>query len=229
MKIQLRQITTAALASAFLVLGLSACSTTSQTRKVQTSGFLNDYSQLRHGKEDESLLIYVNPAARWKNYTKIQLDPIQLWYAGDYDLGEVPQDELQALVDHLHAAIRAELGSSYTFVSQGGPDVMRLRVAITEAKRTSVPANVVSTVVPQVKLISGAKKLATGTHLFVGRAAVEDEILDGVTGERLAAIVDERGGNKTLRGVTSAWSDVEEACNHWAKRLSTRLAKARAE
>jgi hypothetical protein len=229
MKTHITKLRIVTLGAALLALGLTGCSTTSQTRKVEPSRFLNNYSQLRQGQEEEALLVYQKPGVRWSQYTKIQLDPIQLWYAGDSDLSAVPPEELQALVDTLNAALRTELQTNYTFVTQSGPDVMRLRVAITEAKRASVPANVVSTVIPQIKLLSGVKKLATGTHMFVGRTAVEAEILDSRTDERLWAGVDERAGGKTFRGMTSAWNDVEEAYTYWAKRMNTRLAEERAK
>ena len=229
MKTPMTELRIVTLGAALLALGLTGCSTTSQTRKVEPSGFLNNYSQLRQGQGEEALLVYQKPGVRWSKYTKIQLDPIQLWHAPDSDLAQVPPEELQALVDHLHLAIRTELGTNYTFVNQPGPDVMRLRVAITEAKKASVGANVVSTVIPQIKLLSGVKKLATGTHMFVGRAAVEGEILDSVSGERLWAGVDERAGAKTFRGMTSAWNDIEEAYSYWAKRLNTRLAEERSK
>jgi hypothetical protein len=216
-------------ASALLTLGLTACSTTKQTRSVEPSGFLTNYEQLREGKGEESLLLYMNPSASWSQYNKIMLDPIEVWYGGDHKMDKVPKDELQGLVDYLNLAIRNQLAGDYTFVTEPGPDVLRLRVAITDAKKSRVVADVVSTIVPQVRTLSGLKRLTTGTHAFVGRAAVEAEILDSASGERLWAGVDERAGGKSVRGMFSRWNDVEEACNYWAERLKTRLAEERAK
>jgi len=39
--------------------------------------------------------------------------------------------------------------------------------------------------------------------VLVGRTGVEAEILDGVTGQRVAAAVDRRAGTKALRGGVS--------------------------
>ncbi len=63
--------------------------------------------------------------------------------------------------------------------------------------------------------------------MLVGRAGVEAEILDGVTGQRLAAAVDRRAGTKTLRGGVSKWSDVQNAFDYWSEKLRTRLTELR--
>ena len=60
----------------FLITG---CSSTFQTRKVTTSGFLGDYSQLVGGSEDEAQLMYINPQAYFDTYTKILMDPVKFY------------------------------------------------------------------------------------------------------------------------------------------------------
>ena len=62
----------------FLVL-ITGCSSTFQTRKVTTSGFLGDYSQLVGGSEDEAQLMYINPQAYFDTYTKILMDPVKFY------------------------------------------------------------------------------------------------------------------------------------------------------
>ena len=76
-------------------------------------------------------------------------------------------------------------------------------------------------------MIASLGQLAADTQIFVGTAGIEAEILDSVTGERLAAAVDERAGSKALKGSTSTWSDVKDAFDYWAERLKVRLAELR--
>ncbi|MEE9214490.1 MAG: DUF3313 family protein, partial [Thermodesulfobacteriota bacterium] len=97
----------------------------------------------------------------------------------------------------------------------------------TEAGKSNVGLNIFSTIVPQAILLSGAKKLATGTNSFVGAASVEGKITDSNTGEILAAMVDRRAGGKSLKGAMNAWNDVEQAFQYWAERLSQRLREMR--
>ena len=104
---------------------------------------------------------------------------------------------------------------------------MRLRAALTEAKGARVAGNAVTKVVPQFRLLTSAGGLATDTAVFVGKAAVEGELTDAMTGRRLAAWVDERVGTKALRGGFKEWSDVKRASEYWAERLRERLAELR--
>ena len=84
-----------------------------------------------------------------------------------------------------------ELGLDFELVEHPQPGTLRIRTAITEAKKSKVVLDVVSTVLPPTLLLSELGKLATGTHAFVGRAAVEGEVLDAISNERLIAVVDE--------------------------------------
>ena len=77
-------------------------------------------------------------------------------------------------------------------------------------------------------LLSEVKNLATGTQAFVGRAAIEVEMLDGLTNRRVIAAVDERAGTRRLRGEGGTWGDVKEAFDTWAHLLGVRLAVFRA-
>jgi hypothetical protein len=78
-------------------------------------------------------------------------------------------------------------------------------------------------------MLSTLTGLATDTQVFVGKAAIEVEITDSMTGKRLAAAVDERAGAKTLRGIGGKWKDVDNAFKYWAERIQKRLAELRAE
>jgi len=210
------------LAAALLVL--AACAATEQAREPEPSGFLT--GKFYAGKEGQPLLVYVKPDAQWRRYDKILIDPVTIWC--ESGLVDVPPEEAQALADQLETSLRRELAKDYTLVERPGPGVMRLRAAITEAKGARRVLNVASTVGPTMRLLSSAKRLATGTHAFVGHAGIEGELLDSMTNERLAAAIDRRAGAKTLSGATSKWDDVQQAFDYWADRLRTRLAELRA-
>ncbi len=210
-----------------IALVLAGCATTAQTRGAEPAGFLKDYSQFRPGEGEEAQLVYRNPRADFSAYSSIQIDPVTIWRSEGREIADVPDEELKELADRLESVLRKELQTDFSLVDRGGPGVLRLRVALTEAKGAPVALGVVSSVVPQVRLISGLKKLGTGTHAFVGRVGIEAELLDGLTNERLAAGVDERAGTRALRGGVSTWSDVDQAFEYWAKRLHERLRELR--
>jgi hypothetical protein len=215
----------AALAGALLLFAC-AKSTTVQTHHAQPSGFLGDYSALEPGRGDQAALLYIDPAADFAGYHSVAIDPVTIWRGAGTE--KVPEAELQALANYLHASLRQNLSQSFKVAEQPGPGTLRIRTAITEARGVNVPLNVASTVLPLSRLMSEVKNLATGTQAFVGRAAIEVEVLDGADNSRLVAAVDERTGTKTLRGAGGTWGDVKEAFDAWAQLIAVRLAFFRA-
>lgn len=207
-----------------LALAGSGCFSAHQFSGAPPSGFLGDYSQLRPGREGEALLVYVNTRADLSRYDAVLLDPVTIWYVAGGD-DSPPASEMQPLADHLDAAVRNALRRQLRFVDRPAPGVMRIRLALTEAEGAPVVANVVSSV-PPFRLISTASKLTTGAHAFVGRASIEGEVTDSLSGERLLAAVDRRSGDKSL-ATAGRWDDVKAAMDHWAARLNERILQER--
>jgi len=213
-----------------VVLAISGCATTEQVPNARMSGFLGDYSQLHHGKSGQAEFAYRDPNMDLSKYQKVILEPVQLW-AADTDsstLSKLSQEDQQLLVNYLYVALRDALQKDYTLVNEPGPDVMRVRCAITEARATNPVKDVLSTVTPYGLGISYAKRIVTGTHSGVGVVSVEGELLDSVSAERLAAVIDRRAGTKSLLGKPTRWGDVQDAFNFWARRMQTNLALLRA-
>jgi hypothetical protein len=228
MKNFIRQIVRSA-GIAAVVLGISACATTEQVPHVRMSGFLKDYSKLHKGKPGQAEFNYRKPGADLSAYSKVILDPVQLWAADGEDsaLGRLSREDQQMLVNYLHIALRDALIRDYVLVEQAGPDVMRIRCAITEARADKPVADLLSTLTPAGLGISYAKRLVLGTHSAVGVVSVEGELLDSLSGERLGAVVDRRAGTKSLLGKPTRWGDVQDAFSFWARRMQTNLAVLR--
>ena len=215
---------------ALVLLAMTACATTQQASTVVRSGFLDDYSILQAGAGDnQALLRYMNPIADWKQYTKVLIDPVQLWMGKDSSLRDVPREERIRLTSLLFGKLQNALLADYRVVREPGPHVMRLSVALTEAEASNIVLDTISSVLPTGYVVSGTKSLATGTGTYVGAASVEAKITDAYLGTLLAAAVDRRGGAKSLSGVTSEWNDVEESFQYWASLLRYRLCQWRSE
>ena len=208
-----------------LSLVLFACETTRQTRSAKPAGFLGDYAQLRPGTGDEAQFVYFNAAAAWSQYPAIMIDSVTLWQS-DKTAKLAPQDA-QRLTDYLYEQLHKQLSQDYKIVDHPGPGVLRLRAAVTEAQGADVAANAITTVVPQLRTVTTIGGMAADAAVFAGKASVEGELTDSVSGVRLAAVVDERVGNKTIRGGLGEWSQVERAFEFWAERLRKRLAELR--
>ena len=212
----------------FVFFILIACATTQQANNVVTTGFLDDYSILQKGTgEHEALQRYVNPIAEWKKYTKVMIEPVQLWMDKGSSLRNISRDDRVRLTYLLYGKIRDGLLSDYRVVREPGPHVMRISVALTEAEASSPVLDTISSVLPTGYLVSGTKSVATGTGTFMGAASVEAKITDSELGTLLAAAVDRRGGTKSLSGSTDQWSDVEDSFQFWASTLRYRLCQWR--
>ena len=218
-----------------IAVGVSGCASTQEAKSVEKSGFLGDYSMLKEGErstfkegaEDQALLVYKNPAADWKKYKKIQLDPVTVWLGGESKMKDVPAEDRQRLANTLWSQLNEQFRKDYEMTSQSGPDVMRIQTAITEGESSNAVLDTISSIVPQLRMVSGAKSMATGVSLFTGSASVEMKVTDGATGTLLVAAVDRRGGTKSLSGVTNSWNDVEEAYRFWAEKTRYRACQWR--
>lgn len=208
--------------TAVMAIG-AGCAVSQKARDVKTRGFLKNYSQLEKGKEDQAHYVYINKNVNFKKYTKIYFKPIEVWKSKDSDLNEIKKADIQALVNYFTASITRELKGEYKFVDKPGPGVMTLRLALTDAKGSNVPMDIIGHIVPIGLGVSIIKKVATGAHSFVGKAGVEGELLDSESGKRLAAFVDERVGALNYTDMGRKWSDTQDSFDYWAKLLRKRL------
>src|SRR5215510_14282203 len=71
-----------------LLIATAGCAATQEAKSGEKSGFLGDYSRLKEGQrgsffsqgaEGQALLVYQNPAADWRKYKKVWLDPVTVW------------------------------------------------------------------------------------------------------------------------------------------------------
>lgn len=212
-----------------LALALSACATTQEARHVKETGFLDNYSRLKQVNPGEALEVYWNPDIDFSTYHKLIIDRIDIWCcSADSRLVDVPAPELEQLLLHFSETLRRKLGRDYELVNAPGPDVMRLHVALTEARKSLIPLDVFTTVYPSARVLSEIKRLATGTQAFVGSASFEVRVTDSETGAILFEEADRRAGGKSVeKWSTDAWHDVELIFESWADSLQASFREKR--
>ena len=134
--------------------------------------------------------------------------------------GKLSDADQQVLTDILYKALYDALSERFSMVEHPGPQTIELRAALTQAKGANVPLNTITTVVPQLHLITKVGGLAADTAVLVGSASIEVEANDGITDRVLVAAVDSRAGQKNPTTMLSKWADVEAAAKFWGKRLA---------
>jgi len=182
------------------------------TMKTPKSGFLGDYSLFQVDPKDKSLLWYEKEGTDWKRFTKLMIDPVVVYYHPAARNRQIEPQELQKLTEYFREVVVQEVEDKYPVVDKAGPDVLRVRAAITDVIPVNVAANIVAAA-------------AIGIPLDMGGAAIEAEFLDSETGERLGAIVDMKLGTPLdMRGFTSL-GHARSAFQKWAKEFKQALSE----
>jgi hypothetical protein len=185
--------------------GLSGCAA-----KRQESGFLSDYSHLEPA--GETSLRYVPSNAALARYDHFLIEPVVLFLHPDAQQKAAEDKDLPNLTLYFRGALVDALADRYQIVSEPGPGVARLRVAITDLKQGKPALNVL----PQTKL----------TGLGLGGATMEAELLDSQSGEQIGAIVESHLGSRISLSGLSKWGDAKAVMDEWAKRFRKRLDEA---
>jgi len=181
------------------------------------SGFLQDYSTLAPGPKNGISKRFIKQGVDFKKYRKIMLDSVVFFLADDAEYKGINAEDMKEISDMFNKAVLDALGPDYPFVADPGPDVLRVRVAITHLKPSNPGTSTVTTVLPVGLALSFVRKGATGEYTGVGSTGMEVEFLDSVTGERIAAGADEYPGGK-MSGF-SRWNASKEAFEFWVGRL----------
>jgi len=212
-----------ALASLVLIGTITGCAVTQKesVQRVGPSGFLGDTSLLTPGDKEQASLRYINPAAQWTQYKKVLLEPVTFW--GD-DKTKISAKDQQMLCNFLQEQLADQLGKKYELVNEPGEGVMRLQVALVDAESATPILRTVSMVIPQARLLSSLKYLASGTYPFIGGAEAEAKMTDSVTGQLLGEWVDKRVGGGSIKTAAQwEWGDAENAMKEWATMAATKL------
>jgi hypothetical protein len=201
-----------------LTLALGCAGTTKQ--QYQYTGFLGNYPDFQPGREGFDL-VYIKKGVDPTKYKKIMMDQVVFYISEQAKNKGIRPEEIKQLADQFYAAFIGELGDRYRFTDKPGPDVLRIRAAITGLEPGNPTLTTLTTITPAGLVSSAIRKGVTGEYANVGSTSMEVEFLDSQTNERLAAGIDTCPGSKTS-GFTK-WGSAEEAFEFWAGRLRSRI------
>lgn len=190
------------------VVVLAGCASTPATR----SGFLADYPDLKPDRYgNPHLLWWEKPGFDWKRYQKLMIDPVVMYYDPKAKNQEIRPEDLNRLANEFREVVIAELGNDFPVVNTPGPDVLRVRAAITEIIPANPAVNVVTTLIAFVPL-------------DMGGAAIEAEFIDSMTNERVAAMVERKLGTPfDLQSGFTSLGHAKASFKSWAAELKRAL------
>jgi hypothetical protein len=218
-----RDIRTAAWLLGASVVAGCASTQTQQAKEASPSGFMGeDAKLLEKGRPGQTLLRYEAPDVPWSSYRSILLEPVQYWEPrGKKD--ELPAQDKKRLTDFAYSKLQENLKTRWTLVREPGPDTLRLRFALVDARGSDAVLDTTSSVLPVGAAVSTVKQETSGKPTGVGDAQAEMKASDAQSGKLLLAAVDRRVGAKSFERGFKEWDDVESAISYWAQRTAFRL------
>jgi len=188
------------------------------------SGFLADYSKLRPDPAHPGTLIYVDHSLNLRPYTKVIIDPVQVFLTENLDYRGVQPEVLLRMTNTLSAGFEKVMQPDYQVVKAAGPDVLRIRLAITNVHPVELPLKP-SDFIP-IKALVNVKHAAAGESPRLVELSAELEILDPA-GRIVMSAVSTRQGDHTLKqGDKITWADLTPILNAWANRFRQILNEA---
>ncbi|UCD32728.1 MAG: DUF3313 domain-containing protein [Desulfobacterales bacterium] len=186
----------------FLSLALVGCAGPQAAK----TGFLKDYSKLQPHPEIEGRHRYINPNIDASKYNKFIVDPVAINLSKEGKEKDIDPEDMEKLARYFRKQIAVELKKDYQIVNKTGPDVMRIRTSISEIDKTN----------PLLNIHPGTKLTGVG----LGGAGAEMELVDSVTGERIAAAIDNQKGSRLdITGGLTWYGNAESVMDNWAEDL----------
>ncbi|OPY78438.1 MAG: hypothetical protein A4E65_02203 [Syntrophorhabdus sp. PtaU1.Bin153] len=201
-----------------LIMGLTLLVSTALSGEPKYSGFLGDYYKvLQPGPEGGAKERWLKPGVDFSKYNKFMIHSVVFFFADDSEYKGIDPEEMQELSESFNKAIKTAFKDKYPMVTEPGPDVARIRFAITGVKQTKPIISGISSVVPVGLAISAIKKGTKGSWTGSGATSAEVMALDTMSNDVIAVAVDERTAGFSER--MGKWQSAELAFKFWAERL----------
>jgi hypothetical protein len=196
------------------------------------SGFLSNYSELKPVPGNPAAMMFIAPDApkTFKASKSAFVEQAEIFIAPDSPYKGTKPDEVKLLADTFSGLVEDELRGKYTIVEEDGPGVLRFRFAISNivlAKKRSRNPLAYTPVGAAVHLTRKALSDNLMQKYNLSAATLELEVLDGGTGEVLAAGTERHVGKEVQpageEGEQTSWDQVERSMHITAQRIACRI------
>jgi len=186
------------------------------------SGFIDNLPPMTADAGRPGAMMWKAPGKSLGSYHKVVLDPVLVELSPASPVKAMDPDLMAGIAGAFRDAVTAKLGSAYPMAEAAAPDVLRLRMAITNVKMTKKKKSVLN-FTPAGLVVSAAKKMANpDSGIDLREATIEAELLDATTGTRLSVLIEPMSGGDAKKS-TLKWDDVTAAADYYADRLRKRL------
>jgi len=154
--------------------------------------------------------VYRRPGVDFKRYDRLQVEEAQFVLRHASQDSSINEEDRKYLKRMFFDELVEALEEKYPIVQNAGPNVLRVRIALTE--------------------LTPSRFMATGdmrsqqVGIDLGKAAVEVQLYDSQTLQLLAVATDRQGGGLgTLAAKVAKWSEARAAFRTWAIKLRESL------
>ncbi len=187
------------------------------------SAFIDAKVELSPISDKPGAYRYLKPELDLKKYNNILIEPVEVWLHPDSEYKGIQPDTLKAMADGFMQTLVDELEPEYTVVGNVGPNTLVVRLAITGLKTKKEKRSLLGYV--PVALVVSALNTNALKRVSLIDAGIEAEILDSITGETLAVLVDTGvtvPKSESKKGKLS-WKDIDMSLQFYAKRFKAQL------
>ena len=205
-----------------LAMVLSAVSCASVQKP---SGFLDGYyKDMTPMKEMEfTWMRWKKPGVDFSKYDKLMLDGVVFYLSPESQDKGIDPDVMKDLADTFNLDMVNAVKDKYPVVAEPGPDVMRIKFALTGIKQSRPVLSGATTIIPAGLAISIVKKGATGEWSGSGATGSEVMAIDSMTNDVIAVAQTEYIAGFTER--FTEYGSAKDAFKFWAGKLRYLLDK----
>ncbi len=201
------------------------------------SRFIDNMPQLTKDPGRAGAMIWTKPDLNRAAYTRVLIEPIAIFISPTSEYQDLDANELKAIADGFSETFTKTLEPEIAVLNTPGPGVVYMRAALTNVKLTQKKRGLLG--YTPIGLVVTAVADAGGARISLKDAALEVEMLDSVTGERLGVLVDpaltiaakekpqqnfDGAATPTTTGSeTLSWDSINEVFKFYAERFKARM------
>jgi hypothetical protein len=193
---------------------LAGCATTN----VSQSGFLGDYyKNLAPGPKDGAKMRWLKPGVDFGKYNKVMVDSVVFALANDSENKTIDPEVMKDLQEKCNLALTNAIKEKYPIVTEPGPDVARIRIAITGLKASNPVLSAMTSLNPVGLGVNLVKKGSGGSYTGSGATNAELMGLDSMSNDVIIVAQDEATAGFTER--FSKYGSAEDSFKYWGEKI----------
>jgi hypothetical protein len=187
------------------------------------SGFLSEYTGFHFDPMESADWIYINTKTDFKAYDKLMIHHVTYFFKEDAEYKGIQSDQLNELTEIINSTLLMALSDVYTITDKAGKGTMRLRLAVTDLVTTRPVAGTFTTVISSIVDEKSPRK-EVKAYIDTKSISIEAELLDSLTNERLAAVIDQKVAQKhKLDKSVQKWGHAKDMFRQWTDNFRRRV------